>query len=74
MDSGEFNIFEKKGWSFYHKKQGMSNSKEMEILSEQAGTNLPEVFYGKNRFYAVLPQKNFMLEIDPVETVSFSQF
>jgi len=74
MDSGDFNIFEKQGWSFYHKKQGMSNSKEMEILSEQAETKLPEVFYGKNRFYAVFPQKNFLLEIDPVETVSFSQF
>ena len=52
----------------------MSNSKEMDMLTDQAGSELPEVFYGKNRFLAVMPSKDFLFEICPVEAISLTSF
>jgi len=46
----------------------------MQLLTDLAQTDLPEVFYGRNHFYAVMADKNVLIEIDPVEQVSFSQF
>ena len=52
----------------------MSNSKEMDMLTDQAGCELPEVFYGKNKFLAVMPSKDFLFEICPVESISLTSF
>ena len=52
----------------------MSNSKELDMLSDLAGCDLPEVFYGKNNFFALLPSSNFMLHVSPIDSVSLSGF
>jgi hypothetical protein len=52
----------------------MSNSKELDMLSDLAGCDLPEVFYGKNNFFAILPSSNFMLHVSPIDSVSLSGF
>lgn len=35
---------------------------------------LPEVFYGSNHVYFVLPAKNFLFELSPIDAVSMSSF
>jgi len=37
-------------WQFYHTHSGMSSTKELDMLQDQAECELPEVFYGKNLF------------------------
>ena len=44
------------------------------MLTDQAGCDLPEVFYGKNKFIALLPSKDLIIEICPVEAVSLTSF
>lgn len=44
------------------------------MLTDQAGCELPEVFYGKNKFLAVMPSKDFLFEICPVESISLTSF
>jgi len=52
----------------------MSNSKELHMLTDQAGCDLPEVFYGKNKFIAVMLSKDLIIEICPVDAVSLTSF
>jgi hypothetical protein len=52
----------------------MSNTKELDMLTDQAGCDLPEVFYGKNKLIAVMPSKDLMIEICPVDAVSLTSF
>lgn len=52
----------------------MSDSKALEKLTDLAQTELPEVFYGRNHVYAVLPAHDFLLEVCPVESISLSSF
>lgn len=61
-------------WHFYHSQNSMSNSKELDKLQDLAGCDLPEVFYGKNCMFAVMPSKNVILTISPVESISLSHF
>jgi len=50
-------------WDFYHSSYPMSNSKQLDQVSDMVSTmGLPEVFYGNNHFYAVLPSKNILVE------------
>ena len=35
---------------------------------------LPEVFYGNNHLYMAKPENNFLLEISPVDSLSYSSF
>ena len=44
------------------------------MLTDQAGCDLPEVFYGKNKFIAVMPTKDLMIEICPVDAISLTSF
>lgn len=53
----------------------MSNSTEMEAAQDQVATmGLPEVLYGNNHLYLAKPEHNFLLEVCPVDAVSFSSF
>ena len=52
----------------------MSNTKELDMLTDQAGCDLPEVFYGKNKFIAVMSTKDLMIEICPVDAISLTSF
>lgn len=52
----------------------MSNSKELDILTDQAECDLPEVFYGKNKLIATMPSKNLMIEICPIDAISLTSF
>ena len=61
-------------WHFYHSSYPMSNTKELDMLTDQAGCDLPEVFYGKNKFIALMPSKDLIIEICPVEAVSLTSF
>jgi hypothetical protein len=52
-------------WTFYHSSYPMSNTKEMDMLTDLAGCDLPEVFYGKNHFLATMPSCNVMIDVSP---------
>ena len=52
----------------------MSDSKALEKLTDLSGTDLPEVFYGRNHVYCVLPTRNFLLEICPVDSIALSSY
>jgi hypothetical protein len=52
----------------------MSNTKELDMLTDQAGCDLPEVFYGKNKFIALMPSKDLIIEICPVDAISLTSF
>ena len=70
-----FDIFDKDEWQFIHSSYPMSNSKELDQVSDQTETmGLPEVFYGNNHLYCVNAQHNFLFEICPVESVSLTSY
>lgn len=53
----------------------MSSSKEMEAVEDKTGTmGLPEVFYGNNHLFVSKADKNFLLRIDPVASISLAGF
>jgi hypothetical protein len=61
-------------WNFYHSSYGMSNTKELDKLQDLAECELPEVFYGKNMFLVTMPSKDLLLEVSPVQSISYSAF
>ena len=47
----------------------------MEAFEDKTGTmGLPEVFYGNNHLFVCNPERNFILRIDPVASVSLASF
>jgi hypothetical protein len=52
----------------------MSDSKALDKLSDLAGTDLPDVFYGRNHVFITLPKNDFLLEICPVDSISLSAY
>lgn len=47
----------------------------MEAVEDKTGTmGLPEVFYGNNHFFVCKPDRNFILRIDPVASISLAGF
>lgn len=73
-DTLDFKAHEQAGWTFHHSSYPMSDSKELERLTDQAGTELPEVFYGRNHLYVANEDRNFLLDICPVDAISLSGF
>ena len=70
-----FEIHKMGEWQFIHSNYPMSNSKELDQVSDQTQTmGLPEVFYGNNHLYCVNAQHNFLFEICPVESVSLTSY
>ena len=63
------------GWEIHWSSYPMSNSIEMEAAQDQIATmGLPEVFYGNNHVYLAKPEFNFLLEVCPVDAISYSSY
>ena len=44
-------------------------------MSDQCGTmGVPEVFYGFNHLYITKPDRDFLLEISPIDVLSMSSY
>mmetsp|Transcript_40678 Transcript_40678/g.29950 ORF Transcript_40678/g.29950 Transcript_40678/m.29950 type:complete len:86 (+) Transcript_40678:85-342(+) len=53
----------------------MVSARELDQYQDRCGTmTMPEVFYGQNRLYMALPERNFLYEVAPVPALSLSSF
>ncbi len=70
-----FDKFDTNGWSFYHSSHPMYSAKELDQVSDQCCTmGVPEVFYGLNHLYITKPDRDFLLEISPIDVLSLSSY
>ena len=62
-------------WDFYFHKENMLSSKELDKLTETLKVNhLPEIFFGKNRFFMVNKQANFVYEFNPCQMIDLTSY
>jgi len=61
---------------FLYNTQPMLSSKEIDILSDKVkAPKIPDMFYGYNRFYIVLPKRyNFIYEVNPIQMLDYSNY
>ena len=53
----------------------MSSEKEMDMVSDKIGImGLPEVFYGANHLLITNKEKNFMLDFNSIDSLSYSGY
>lgn len=62
-------------WDFFWNVEKMLTSKELDLLGEKVKVkNLPEMMFGHNRFFIVNQNKNFIIEISPIQMLDLSVF
>jgi hypothetical protein len=62
-------------WVVYKSEYPMSNSVEMDQISDKVATmGLPEVFYGNNHIYFINPKRNLLFEMSAIDAVRLSSF
>lgn len=62
-------------WIVYKSEYIMSNSVEMDMISDKVATmGLPEVFYGNNHIMFINSAKNLLFEMSALDAVALSSY
>ena len=71
----ELQNYKYKNWNFFYNNDKMYTTKELEIVLDRVKvTNVPEMFYGHNRFYFINPAFDFIYEINPLQMIDLANF
>jgi type 2A phosphatase activator TIP41 len=71
----ELQEFKYKNWQFFYNNDKMYTTKELDMVLDRVKvTNVPEMFYGHNRFYFINPAFDFIYEINPLQMIDLVSY